>query len=93
MVNIGKKRIFQLEQDEWTIVGEAKLKVFISEYYKKLFGAPDPRFFNLVENRVDDIPKLSLEENDLLRPTSLRRRFLRLYLKWNIIKLLVQMGS
>ena len=38
-----KKRIFQLEQDEGTIVGESNLKVFISEFYKKLFGAPEPK--------------------------------------------------
>jgi hypothetical protein len=36
-----KKNFFQLEQDEGTIVGEANLKVFISEYYTKLFGEPE----------------------------------------------------
>jgi hypothetical protein len=35
-----KNRISQLEQDEGTIVVEEKLKVYIIEYYKKLFGAP-----------------------------------------------------
>jgi hypothetical protein len=39
MVSIEKK-IFQLERDERTIVGQENLKIFISEYYKKLFGAP-----------------------------------------------------
>jgi hypothetical protein len=34
-----KKRISQLEQDEGTIVVEENLKVYIIEYYKKLFGA------------------------------------------------------
>jgi hypothetical protein len=38
-----KKKIFQLEQDEGTIVGEANLKIFISEYYKKLFGKPEEK--------------------------------------------------
>jgi hypothetical protein len=33
-----KKRIFQLEQDEGTIIGEENLKIYISDYYKKLFG-------------------------------------------------------
>ena len=28
-----KKKIFQLEQDEGTIVGDSNLKVYISEYY------------------------------------------------------------
>jgi hypothetical protein len=36
MENIRKK--IQLEQDEGTVVGEANLKVFISEYYNKMFG-------------------------------------------------------
>jgi hypothetical protein len=33
-----KKRIYQLEQDEGTILGEENLKVYITEYYKRLFG-------------------------------------------------------
>jgi exonuclease III len=33
-----KKRIFQLEQEEGTIVGNENLKVYITEFYKKLFG-------------------------------------------------------
>jgi hypothetical protein len=37
-----KKRIFQLEQDEGTIVGQENLKSYISEYYKNLFGPPLP---------------------------------------------------
>jgi hypothetical protein len=40
--SIERKKIFQLEQDEGTTVGEENLKVFISEYYKGLFGAPPP---------------------------------------------------
>jgi hypothetical protein len=40
-----EKNYFQLDQDESTIVGEGNLKVFITEYYKKLFGAPSPTFF------------------------------------------------
>jgi hypothetical protein len=51
-----KKKIFQLEQDEGTIIGEENLKVFISEYYKGLFGAPPQNHFTLLEERVDDIP-------------------------------------
>uniref|UniRef100_A0A452Z2Z0 Uncharacterized protein n=1 Tax=Aegilops tauschii subsp. strangulata TaxID=200361 RepID=A0A452Z2Z0_AEGTS len=34
-----KKKIIQLEQDEGTIVGHENLKLYISDYYKKLFGA------------------------------------------------------
>ena len=61
-----KKRIFQLEQDEGTIVGEANLKVFISEYYKKLFGAPDPNYFMMDEDVTNDMPQISSDENAIL---------------------------
>jgi hypothetical protein len=44
-----KKLIFQLEQDEGIIVGEDNLKDFITDYYKKLFGAPLPNDFTMVE--------------------------------------------
>ena len=61
-----KKKIFQLEQDEGTIVGEDNLKLYITEYYKKLFGSPEPNTFTLMENITHDIPQLTLEENDIL---------------------------
>jgi hypothetical protein len=61
-----KKKIFQLEQEEGTIVGEDNLKVYITEYYKKLFGDPITNSFSLMEERTEDIPQLSNEENDLL---------------------------
>jgi hypothetical protein len=48
------------------IIGEENLKVFISEYYKGLFGAPPQKHFTLLEERVEDIPQLSPEEKDLL---------------------------
>jgi hypothetical protein len=35
-----RKKFFQLEQDEGTIVGQENLKRYISEYYKGLFGDP-----------------------------------------------------
>jgi hypothetical protein len=35
------KKIFQLEQDKGTIIGEENLKAYIIEFYKKLFGAPE----------------------------------------------------
>jgi hypothetical protein len=54
MTSIGKKRIFQLEQDEGTIVGQQNLKVFITEYYK-LFGAPATSFFKMREEVTHDI--------------------------------------
>jgi hypothetical protein len=61
-----KKKIFQLEQEEGTIVGDDNLKVYITEYYKKLFGPPEVNHVQMIENRVDDIAQLSEEENVLL---------------------------
>jgi hypothetical protein len=44
-----KKKIFQLEQQEGTIVGEDNLKVYITEFYKKnCLGAPAPSNISLV---------------------------------------------
>jgi hypothetical protein len=54
-----KKKIFQLEQEEGTIVGEHNLKVYITEFYKKLFGAPAPSTISLVENDIHDITQIS----------------------------------
>jgi hypothetical protein len=61
-----KKMIFQLEQEEGTIVGDDNLRHYITEYYKGLFGPPAPNNFCMLENRIDDIPQLSQEENALL---------------------------
>jgi mannosylglycoprotein endo-beta-mannosidase len=61
-----KKKIFQLEQDEGTIVGQENLKVFITEYYKRLFGAPEPCDFILREDVTHDIPQISDEEKVIL---------------------------
>ena len=36
-----KKSIFQLEQDEGTVLGRENLKLYITEYYKQLFGPPE----------------------------------------------------
>jgi hypothetical protein len=61
-----KKKKFQLEQDEGTIVGEANLRDFISEYYKKLFGAPIPNCFSMLEENNEDIPQVSSDEIEVL---------------------------
>jgi hypothetical protein len=48
----GKQRktiIFQLEQKEGIVVDEEKLKSYITNYYKNLFGAPEKNNFSLVE--------------------------------------------
>ena len=51
-----KKKIIQLEQDEGTIVGHENLKIYISKYYKQLFGPPEDNFVSLDELTVEDIP-------------------------------------
>jgi hypothetical protein len=55
-----KKKIFQLEQEEGIIVGMIILryilantiKIYISKYYQKLFGNPEPSSITLNENRI-----------------------------------------
>jgi hypothetical protein len=61
-----KKKIYQLEQDEGTIVGDDNLRIYISEYYKKLFGNPEPSSVSLDEGRTADISQLSADENRVL---------------------------
>jgi hypothetical protein len=54
-----EKNDFPTEQDERTIVGQQNLKVFITEYYKKLFGAPEMIVFTMREEVTHDITQLS----------------------------------
>jgi mannosylglycoprotein endo-beta-mannosidase len=61
-----RKRIFQLEQEEGTILGQENLKHYISEYYKNLFGPPPPSSCVMVESMNHDIKKISAEENAIL---------------------------
>jgi hypothetical protein len=60
------KKIFQLEQDEGTTVGQDNLKTYISEFYKNLFGPPTPNHFGMIETMNNDILQLSDEENRIL---------------------------
>ena len=61
-----KKRIFQLEQDEGTILGQDNLKTYITDYYKQLFGPPEDNCVSLDESRTEDVPQLSDADNDIL---------------------------
>jgi hypothetical protein len=36
--------------------GEQNLKVYISKYYKSLFGPPEKKFFHMFEIETSDIP-------------------------------------
>jgi hypothetical protein len=59
----GKKKIFQVEQDEGIIVGQDNLKTTISEYYKNIFAAPTQNNFLMIKMDIDDIPQLLEMEN------------------------------
>jgi hypothetical protein len=61
-----RKKIFQLEQDEGTIIGQENNKDYISNFYKKLFGPPIPSPFQMDESVTYDIPQVSNEENTIL---------------------------
>ena len=61
-----KKKIIQLEQDEGTIVGHENLKLYISNYYKQLFGPPEESTVSMNETDIGDIPHLMTEENEIL---------------------------
>jgi hypothetical protein len=61
-----KKNFFKLEQQEETTVGADNLKVYITEFYKNIFGPPDPSNISLVEEVVPDIPQISSIENEIL---------------------------
>jgi mannosylglycoprotein endo-beta-mannosidase len=40
--------------------------VYITEFYKKLFGAPSQNFVSLDESETNDIPQLTHQENENL---------------------------
>jgi hypothetical protein len=61
-----RKKIFQIEQDEGTIIGQENIKDYISNFYKKLFGPPIPSSFQMDESVTYDIPQVSHEENTFL---------------------------
>jgi hypothetical protein len=61
-----KKSIHTLVQDECTIGELDNLKSYITNYYKNLFGSPAEGNFYMDETHTDDIPQVSIEENNLL---------------------------
>jgi hypothetical protein len=61
-----RQKIFQLEQEEGTIIDQENIKKYISDYYKTLFGTPADSNISLVENLNNDIPQLLPEENSIL---------------------------
>jgi mannosylglycoprotein endo-beta-mannosidase len=59
------KSIHTLFQDECTIRELDNLKYYITNYYKNLFGSPEEGNFYMDETHTDDIPQVSIEENNL----------------------------
>jgi hypothetical protein len=61
-----RTRIFQLEQEEGIIEGDENLKRFITNHYKRLFGASERNSFTMIESERDDIPQVTELENEIL---------------------------
>ena len=54
-----KTKIIQLEQEEEIIIGDANLKDYITEYYKRLFGPHIQNSFLMDKTSRHDIPQVS----------------------------------
>ena len=61
-----KTRIFQLEDGNNIISGDAQLKMHITNYYKNLFGPSENSPIMLDELQTEDIPQVSALENEYL---------------------------
>ncbi len=61
-----KTRIFQLQDGDQIINGDANLKAHITTYYKGLFGPPEDSSLQFDENRIVDVPQVSQLENEAL---------------------------
>jgi len=61
-----KTRIFQLEDGDSIISGDAQIKGHITDYYKNLFGPSENSLIMLDETQTDDIPQVSDLENEYL---------------------------
>ena len=61
-----KTRIFQLEDRNKLISGDAELKKHITTYYKNLFGPSETSSNSLDESATTDIPQVSQMENEFL---------------------------
>jgi hypothetical protein len=68
-------------------VGQHNLKVFITEYYKKIFGALVDNFFNMREEVTHDISQLSEEKDSILKAPFTEEEVFEAISKWNRIKL------
>jgi hypothetical protein len=61
-----KTRISRHEQEEGVVEGEEQLLKYITSYYKGLFGSSERNNFSMNESMREDIPQVTLIENDWL---------------------------
>jgi mannosylglycoprotein endo-beta-mannosidase len=61
-----KTRIFQLEDGNNIISGDAQLKGHITNYFKNMFGPSEDSLIMLDESQTDDIPQVFDLENEYL---------------------------
>nr|ABA93862.1 retrotransposon protein, putative, unclassified [Oryza sativa Japonica Group] len=61
-----KTKIFQLDLEEGVIKGDEELRKYITKFYKNLFGAPERNNFSMFEDQKDDIPQVTVTENEML---------------------------
>lgn len=61
-----KTRIFRLEQEDDLILGYIEIKIYITKYYKKLFGPSESNSVSMDESRCNDTPQVIDHENDFL---------------------------
>ena len=61
-----KQHIYKLENDQGVVIGDAQLKSYITQFYKDLFGPQDVSNITLKEDRIQDIPQVTQEDNELL---------------------------
>jgi hypothetical protein len=87
-----KKRIFQLEQEEGTIIGEENLRLYISDFYKNLFRAPAKNNFIMREDLVADITRVTPEENIILTAAFTEKEVLDAIMEMEHNKASDQMG-
>jgi len=88
-----KQHIYKLENDQGIVIGDAQLKSYITQFYKDLFGPPDVSEITLEEDRIQDIPQVTQEDNELLTSEFTESEVKNLYSRWNTTRLQVLMAS
>jgi hypothetical protein len=69
MADIGRNVFILWFKTRERLKGHEKLKAYITNYYKNLFGDSDEGNFAMDESRTEDIPQVTAEENNLLMTT------------------------